>query len=133
MTPDLITHVRTIDEQNEELFFRLSALTALWAHSVTREETEKALDLLNNYINKHFADEEALQLLSAYPQYEQHRGLHKSFIAEFQILREEYKRNGFSAMFAFKLNRSIIDWLVKHIRTVDVEFGKFMNKNRTPS
>ncbi len=100
-------------------------MTALGAKSVTSEETKKTLDLLGEYIVRHFSDEEALQKQSGYPKYEWHKGQHQIYIGEFRKLKAEFAANGISAKFTLDLNNSIINWIVRHIKSVDMDFGKY--------
>ena len=92
-----------------------------------KAEIEKALKFLGDYIIKHFSDEEALQRNAGYPKYAWHREQHQLYISEFNKLKTEYRTNGPSVKYALTLNKSIIDWIVKHVRTADVELGKFLN------
>ena len=43
-------------------------------------------------------------------------------------LKAEYAHNGPSAAFTLYLNKSIIEWIVTHIRSADKELGKFLNR-----
>lgn len=129
-TSDLIINFPVIDEQHRELFKRLDDVVALGHRAVSAEETEKTLDLLGQYIVKHFRDEEALQVKHNYPKYEWHCGQHKFYIAEYEKLRQEYLKNGPSAQFTLQLNKSVIGWIVRHIKTADRELGKFLNENK---
>ncbi|MDR1735901.1 MAG: bacteriohemerythrin [Oscillospiraceae bacterium] len=125
LTKDMEVGVAKIDAQHRELIDRLNAVTAMGAKSVSKEETQKTIDLLGEYIVKHFGDEETLQKQSGYPKYEWHRGQHQLYIGEFAKLKREFAANGVSAKFTLDLNNSIINWIVRHIKSVDVEFGKF--------
>ncbi len=125
LTKDMEVGVPKIDEQHRELVSRINAVTSMGTTSATREETQKTLSLLGEYIIKHFSDEEALQRQSGYPKYEWHKGQHQLYIDEFKKLRKEFDTNGASMKFTLDLNNSIITWIVKHIKFVDVEFGKY--------
>jgi hemerythrin len=125
ITKDMEVGIPQVDAQHRELVDRLNAVTTMGAKSVSKEETKKTLDLLGDYIVKHFGDEEKLQKQSGYPKYEWHKGQHQIYIAEFGKLKREYEANGVSAKFTLDLNNSIVSWIVRHIKTVDVEFGKF--------
>jgi len=129
-TPDLETKVPQIDSQHKELFARINDVVAMGVKSASKEETDKTFKLLGDYINKHFRDEEELQRKSGYPKYEWHREQHKLYVDSFNKLKLEYAQNGPSTAFTLQLNKSIIDWIVKHIRHVDVELGKFLNENK---
>jgi len=124
------TGVAKIDAQHRELVDRLNAVVAMGTKSVSSEETRKTLNLLGDYIVKHFGDEEALQIQSGYPKYEWHKEQHRQYIAEFQALKDEFAANGSSAKFTLALNKSIIEWIVKHIKFADVDFGKHYNAQK---
>ncbi len=130
LTNDMTVGVPKVDAQHRELINRLNAVISLGAKAVTKEETQKTLDFLGEYIVKHFGDEEVLQKQSGYPKYDWHRAQHQLYIAEFQKLKREFIANGISAKFTLDLNNSIINWIVRHIKTVDVEFGKYYLANR---
>ena len=127
LSKDMETGVAKIDAQHRELIDRLNAITSMGAKSVSTEETQKTLKLLGDYIIKHFSDEEVLQKQSGYPKYEWHKAQHQLYIAEFQKLKKEFDADGYSAKFTLDLNNSIINWIVRHIKSVDVEFGKHYN------
>jgi len=129
-TPDLETKVDYIDQQHKELFKRINDVASLGAKSYSKEETDKTINLLGEYIIEHFRDEEELQKKYGYPKYEWHCEQHKLYIDTFNKLKAEYIANGPSANFTLQLNKSIIDWIVKHIRYVDVELGKFINQKK---
>jgi len=130
ITNDMKTGISKIDAQHNELVDRLNAVTSMGVKSVSTEETQKTLDLLGDYIVKHFNDEEALQKQSGYPKYEWHKAQHQQYIAEFQKLKKEFATNGYSPKFTLGLSNSIINWIVKHIKSVDVEFGKHYNSHK---
>lgn len=125
ITKDMEVGVPKIDAQHRELIERLNAVVLLGGKSVSREHSQKTLDLLSAYIIKHFGDEEALQIQSRYPKYAWHKAQHQLYIAEVEALKKEFAQNGVSAKFTISLSNSIIDWIVKHIKRVDVEFGRF--------
>ena len=130
ITKDMETGISLIDTQHKELVDRINAVTSMGMKSATREETEITLDLLGDYIVKHFNDEEALQKQSGYTKYEWHKTQHQLYISEFQKLKKEFVTNGHSPKFTLDLSNSIIGWIVKHIKSVDVDFGKHYNSQK---
>jgi hemerythrin len=112
-----------------ELVNRINAVTEMGHKSASKEETQKTIDLLEAYVIKHFGDEEALQRQSNYPQYDYHAKQHQIFIREFRDLKKEFAENGNSPRFTLKLNSSLINWVVRHIKTADVELGKYLKAN----
>jgi hemerythrin len=129
LTSDMLTHVPAIDEQHQELFNRINSLLALGLKA-GKEETEKTLDFLGNYIIKHFGDEEMLHLKSDYPKRTWHHEQHQKYIESFKQLKAEYAQSGASLQFTQRLDKSIIDWIVQHIKSADAEFGKFVNSQK---
>jgi hemerythrin len=122
--------VLEIDSQHLELVDRLNALMSMGHDAASKEETQKTMNLLEEYIVKHFADEEELQRKNKYPEYESHKKMHELYIGEFQKLKKEFADNGHSLKFTMDLNNSLINWIVKHIKSADVELGKFL-KNKS--
>ncbi|MCL2753846.1 MAG: bacteriohemerythrin [Defluviitaleaceae bacterium] len=125
-TDDLLVGVGNIDEQHKELFERINAVTALGAKSVSKEVTDKTIKMLGDYIIKHFRDEELLHRQYGYPKADKHKDMHTAYIESYKKLVAEYNANGPSAAFTLQLNKSIVEWIVKHIRSADADFGKFV-------
>lgn len=125
LTPEMMTGVAKIDEQHKELVNRINAVVAMGSKSVSAEETSKTISFLGEYVIKHFNDEESLQRQYKYPQYESHKRQHQLFINDFKKLKEEFAANGPSATFSVHLNSSVVTWIIKHIKQLDVEFGKY--------
>jgi hemerythrin len=129
LTSDMATGVTKIDEQHKELVNRINAVVSMGTQSVSKEETQKTINFLGEYIIKHFGDEEALQRQCKYPKYEWHKEQHHIYINEFKKLKEEFSANGPSAKFTVSLNTSLINWIVRHIKTVDVELGRYYKEH----
>jgi hemerythrin len=131
ITKDMEVGVAKIDTQHRELFDRLNRVIGLGAGAVSKEETQRTLDLLGDYVIEHFGDEEELQRQTPnYPKYEWHKGQHQLYINEIRKLKMEFASNGVSAKFTLELNNSIVNWIVKHIKTVDTEFGKYYRNEK---
>jgi hemerythrin len=131
LTNDMLTGIEKVDEQHKELVNRINAVASMGTSSVSDEETKKTINFLGEYIIKHFSYEESLQRKSHYKEYELHKEQHKIYISEFKKLKEEFAAHGHSPAFTVKLNTSIINWIVKHIKSLDVEFGKFYKEQNT--
>jgi len=129
LSKDMEVGVVEIDTQHMELVNRLNALMSMGHDAASKEESQRTLNMLEEYIIKHFADEEELQRKNKYPEYESHKKLHQSFIDEFEKLKKEFEANGHSLKFTMDLNNSLINWIVKHIKSADVELGKFLKNN----
>jgi len=128
LTKDMEVGVAKIDAQHKELVDRINAVIAMGTKSATLEETEKTLKFLGDYVVKHFNDEEALQKQANYPKLAEHQTQHKQFIQAFEDLKKEFVKSGPSAKFTLELSNSAINWVVRHIKSSDKEFGKFYNR-----
>ena len=126
LSKDMEVGVAKIDAQHKDLIDRLNNIVSMGTKAVSKEETQKTLNLLGEYVVKHFSDEEALQKQSNFPKYEWHKEQHKLFIAEFAKLKNEFTKNGHSGAFTLGMNNSIINWIVRHIKSADVELGKHL-------
>ena len=124
LTKDLETGVEKIDSQHRELINRINSARETGEKAVSKEETQKTIDYLGEYVVKHFGDEEELQIESKYPKYPEHKEKHTMFVNDFIKLKNEFANSGNSLEFTLKLNSSVITWIVKHIKGDDVEFGK---------
>ena len=132
LTKDMETGIAKVDEQHKELIKMLNGLLSMGTQAIAKEEMQKAIVFLGDYVLKHFNEEEALQRQCDYKKYEWHKGQHKEFMDTFKKLKEEFATNGPSAKFAVSLNSSIINWIVRHIKAVDVEFGKHYQAQNQP-
>ena len=130
LSKDMEVGVAKIDAQHKELVDRINAVTTMGVKSVSKEETQKTITLLGDYINKHFSDEEALHRQSNFPKADWHREQHRMYVGEFDKLKKEFIANGPSPAFTLGLSNSVIKWIVSHIKSADVEFGKFYNSKR---
>ena len=123
---ELETGVAKIDSQHRELIDRLNAVTSMGMQAVTKEETLKTLDLLGNYIMRHFTDEEVLLMQCKYPKLEWHKEQHRLYFIEFIKLKKNFAASGHSPKYTLELTNSIINWIVRHIKTVDVDMGRHL-------
>ena len=130
LTKDMEVGIIKIDAQHKELINRINAVTGMGARSMSKEETQKTLNLLSEYVVKHFNDEEALQKQVSYPKFEEHRQMHSFYLDEIKKLNKEFAVNGPSAIFTLNLSKSVINWIVRHIKSADVDFGKYYNANK---
>ncbi|MCL1889072.1 MAG: hemerythrin family protein [Desulfovibrionaceae bacterium] len=128
ITKDMETGVVKIDKQHIELIRRINDVVLIGTKSVSKEEMQKTIDFLDEYIVEHFKDEEELQIQCNYNKYGSHKEKHQSFISYFQKMKGEFSANGPSAVFTADLNNYVINWIVSHIKNTDVEFGRFYNK-----
>ncbi len=125
-TQDLAVGVKVIDEQHKEIFRRVDGLLEACKTGKGKDAVEGTLNFMEDYLVQHFIAEENIQLHYAYPGYQLHKKEHEGFIRDVGVLREKFKREGPSLMMAAEISRTLVDWLVKHIKKSDMELGEFL-------
>lgn len=125
--------VEAIDNQHKELLLRFDKLLNACQAGQGVEELKKLQTFLDEYVHTHFRDEEELQLLHGYPDYEAHHTQHKYFIEQINKLEEETRQDGVSTHHVVETNNMLLKWLLNHISKVDKELGAFIkSKSGTP-
>ncbi len=118
--------VAEIDDQHKELISRFSALLKACETGQGIIELKKLMLFLNDYVIKHFNDEEGIQRVKKYPDYEAHRKEHLYFIEQIKALQAEVDQDGVAVHHVMEVNNMLLKWLIHHISTVDVALGKFL-------
>lgn len=118
--------VQIIDDQHKELFDRTNQLLNACTVGKGKEEVSRLIDFLDEYVKKHFSQEEEYQKKYQYPKYEEHKKLHQNFIQEVKNLKSKLNQNGSSLSLIVEINNKVIHWLVNHIGKVDKELGLYL-------
>ena len=117
---DLETGNSVIDAQHYQLIQAINNLLEACGSGRPRSELDKALAFLTSYTSKHFADEEKLQLEHKYLDYQNHKKMHEQYRVVVRDLTDQLRANGPSIDLVGKVNNSIGNWLINHIKTQDV-------------
>lgn len=118
----LETGVAIIDDQHKELFRRIDLLL----DNKQPDRVKTTLDFLDEYIVKHFTDEQNIHARSNYPKAAPHREYHNSFIASFRALKSKYEKEGATLANNLAVNKTVIGWLTNHILVQDKEFAVWL-------
>ena len=94
LTSDLMTGNSLIDAEHKQLFDAINDLMDACAQGVGREKIMSTTQFLNSYVNKHFGDEEKLQVQSKYPGYAAHKQFHDGYKRRQGAGRPEPDRGG---------------------------------------
>ncbi len=122
--------VAVIDNQHKELVARFDQLLKACEANQGVSELNRTMAFLNEYVIKHFHDEEELQRKHNYPNYDAHRKEHESFTTRIKSLQQEIVREGMSTRHIIETNNILITWLVDHISSSDAEIGKFLKSQQ---
>ncbi len=116
-----------IDHQHQELLQRFDTLLAACRRGEGRAELTRLLDFLDEYVVKHFGDEEQLQRESGYPEFQSHQIQHLGFTKRLVELKRTIRSEGeVQVDHVLTTNKMLLDWLVNHIATRDRELGQFL-------
>lgn len=111
------------DEEHRRLFALVKALDL--------STIDQTLEELLDYVVTHFSNEQALMEQSGYPAFEQHLKLHEefsAFVGEFLGSSSEWSEDRVQ-----ELRRFLNKWLIGHIMTHDMRFGKWYASHHGPN
>lgn len=118
--------VTEIDEQHKELLQRFNRLLGACEQGKGMSELKGLMLFLDEYVVKHFSDEEAIQRQHRYPGYGEHKKEHDGFVARLKQLKKEVESEGVAVHHVMETNNLLLKWLINHISRVDTELGKFL-------
>lgn len=113
-------NISQVDDEHRRLFALVKALDM--------KSVEHTLEELLDYVVTHFSNEQALMEKSGYPAFDQHLKLHEEFgaqVAEFLGSGDTWTEERVQ-----DLRRFLNKWLIGHIMTHDLRFGKWHAEHR---
>jgi len=123
----LKTGVASIDVQHKELIAVFNDLSEAIEEGKGSTTIKKILIFLRYYGEWHFEHEENCAMKHKCPMAEVNKQAHKKFMEIFISLNEEYRQSGASEEIARKIHHVLSDWLVNHIKAIDVQIGATVN------
>lgn len=124
-TSNLSVGVSMIDDQHKMWFQKAEELFEAGKNNQAKEYVGGLLKFLDEYTKKHFADEERYMLSIRYPGYEEQKAAHAAFISQLAKLRSDYDASGGNLMVIINANQMVLEWLTKHISSLDKKIGEF--------
>ncbi|RDY22979.1 hemerythrin [Romboutsia maritimum] len=126
---DLQTGNMQIDTEHKELIKAINNLLEACSTGKGRAEIEKTVNFLSSYTKTHFAHEEVLQKKYNYPDYNNHKKYHQSFIDTVESIREKILANGPSIVLVGEVNSKVGNWIINHIKREDVKVAAHIRNN----
>jgi hemerythrin len=120
------TGVQEIDSEHDLLLGVLRALETAVA-SGKQAEVEVLLQQLAEYTRVHFATEDIMMRLYAYPGFATHQLEHARLVDQIEQVRSEYAQGHVKPSRSF--TSALRHWLTEHIRTHDVGLARFVREN----
>lgn len=127
----LVIGIDNIDNQHKEMFNLTGQLLNSMKENGDKNETIKILNHLNEYMNRHFKEEEAIQKQYKYPKYKLEIKEHKKFRSGLDEIRDILKQGNISPLVTITMYQKIFGCYRKHMLNLDKDFGEFLlNKIR---
>lgn len=128
MTTDLITGMADIDNDHHEILELVNKIISPTFTNGDKVALEDTLSFLKSYVIYHFAAEEYSMFVQRYHGFEKHCNWHEHFKRLISDYVKEGESDGISKGFLLRLSFSIEEWFLEHIRIMDCDFAKFVNK-----
>ena len=123
---NLSTGIVSIDNQHQELFDRINKLVISMKEGKGKLEVIKTLDFLEEYVIKHFNEEEEIQNKTNYPLLDIQHIQHEDFKSDLKEFRRVFETHGASTVLALNIQESLVNWLKNHIMNLDKDLGDFL-------
>jgi hemerythrin len=118
--------ITEIDDQHKKLFEAIDKLFTACGQGKGKEQVGSTLKFLEEYTIVHFTDEQKLHIKHNYPERIGHRKIHDDFLRTFEGLKKQFDEEGASVLFISTVNKTVLDWLIKHIGTMDKAFAAYV-------
>lgn len=121
--------IQEIDNQHRQLIKKLNELAEYIQQKKGKDKIGTTLRFMNDYSKIHFSTEEEYMIKYEYPGLEKQKREHEKFKGTVDKLIRELGKEKDMEFFASQVQRFLIDWLILHIKTVDLKFGEFLEEN----
>ena len=125
LTPELMTGNQLVDREHKELLEAVNRLMDACSEGKGREKSAEVFRYLLSYVDKHFADEERLQMQAKYPGYAAHKNFHESYKKNLRDIEKTLVAEGPTIAMLSALNRQV-GILVTHIRWDDKKMAEYV-------
>jgi hemerythrin len=120
--------VDLIDEQHKRLIQRIKDLSDAVNSSRAAGQIGKTLGFMIDYTEFHFSTEEKHMTELGYPGFDIHKEQHEEFKTTLNDMVIEFEEDGATSQLSEGVNIYLINWLVKHIKSIDTKFGEFLQE-----
>ena len=125
---DYATGIGSIDAQHQTLFALGRELYGAMSAGQGKLVMARILDRLVQYTNVHFAHEERLMRLHAYPDFVAHKAQHDALLKRVLTFQQEFAAG--RATMAVQVLQFIKDWLEGHINHSDQAYTECLKAHK---
>ncbi len=120
---DIGVGVQEIDTEHDLLLGVVRALEKAMA-SAPRNQVEALLQQLAEFTRVHFATEEVMMRLYAYPEFARHQLEHARLVEQIDHVRAEFAQGQFQPSRSFA--SALRHWFTEHVRSHDTALARFV-------
>jgi hemerythrin len=114
---------KEMDTHHQRLFELMDKFQETLKHGRGKEVVGTVIKELMDYGKYHFAAEEKHMIETKYPGYAEQKRTHDAFIEKVNKLHADQDPDYFaSAQSVSTLSSFLVDWLIKHIQTLDKQY-----------
>lgn len=117
-----------VDEQHKMLIEKLNDLSSAVEMTKGVSEILNTLGFLIDYTDFHFSAEEGFMKKHDYPGYDAHLKQHEIFNTSLENLVRDFEEEGATEPLSASINTLLVNWLVNHIKVIDIQFGNFLRE-----
>lgn len=115
--------IREMDNQHKNIFNIINNLYVAMKNNSGNSDIEGVINDLISYAVYHLTEEEAMMEIYNYSDTAAHKKIHRKITAQAIEIQNEYNRSH-SPVIATKLMLFLKDWLIGHIKTVDIKYAE---------
>jgi hemerythrin len=119
--------VAEIDTQHQKLIAMINELNGAMREGRGKDVLGKILNGLVSYTVTHFAVEEKYFDRFGYAEAAEHKQAHANFVAKVGEFKQSFEQGACTV--SVEVMTFLSDWLQKHIKGVDKQYGPFFNAN----
>jgi hemerythrin len=132
--PSMATSVPQVDSEHQEWFRQADRLNQALMEGKGRDEIEKILNFVGDYVVTHFAHEEKIMADYSCSVADANKAAHTKFIGRYMELQSRYAQAGASSSLAIEIHDLLKKWLIEHITHIDIHLLPCANSGKqTPS
>lgn len=128
MNDSMLIGVPQIDNQHRTLLEAMNNFTEACNQGKGRKQIEETMNFVVSYTKEHFRDEERIQEEADYPGITKHKWIHSQIIMKVDELVREFRQTGPTIVLVGKLNATLVDWVINHIKTEDRKIGEHIQQ-----
>lgn len=122
-----LTGIREIDNQHEGLVVIINELFNLMSQGKAKDSLIEIFDHLTEYTRLHFGVEETMLFKFAYPEFDNHKKDHETFIQKLEGFKKDFSSG--KVTISLEVLNFLKDWLINHILKTDKKYVNHIKKH----